>query len=205
MLCCAWLDIHCLLIWRIQPPGALPSLNVGYIFCICHRLSMLSFLSMIYSPPSAPTLSWLLLFFQGSDNIPAPVLHTIYFVALFFRTDLSLASSFPFLAPPSVSSMLVSILPQSALHLSGCCILQIKSLLPHPPLSSLLPLPWNSLPWCSLFSVQLWSTCFMSRPYSKQLSVLFLCKCPPAILFLFHHLLLSGKIFQSQLMFYYLV
>ena len=36
VLCCTWLYIRCLLIWCIQLPGALPSLSVGYIFCICH-------------------------------------------------------------------------------------------------------------------------------------------------------------------------
>ena len=74
------------------------------------------------------------------------------------------------------------------------CLLQIESLLQHPPSSLLLPVLWNSPPWCSLSSVQLRSTCFPSRPYNKRLSASFLFKCPSAILFLFHHLLLSGTI-----------
>ena len=57
VLGCAWLDIHFLLFWCIQLPGALPFQNVGCIFCNYHRLSPLLLLSIILSPPFAPTLS----------------------------------------------------------------------------------------------------------------------------------------------------
>ena len=56
VLSCAWLDIHCLLVWCTKLPGTLPFQNVGCIFCKNHHLSALSLLSMILPPPFAPTL-----------------------------------------------------------------------------------------------------------------------------------------------------
>ena len=57
VLGCAWLDIHFLLVWYIQLPGALPFQNFGCIFGNYHSLSALSLLSMIWSPPFTSTLS----------------------------------------------------------------------------------------------------------------------------------------------------
>ena len=122
----------------------------------------------------------------------------IQFTLLLFSSVLIYPLLFhPFLASPSFPSMLVSIFLQSALHLSECFLLQIESLLQHLPLPLLLPILLNSPHWCSLFFMQLWSTCFVNRPYSKWLSALFLGKCPSAILLPFHHLLLSGTISLS--------
>ena len=57
VLGCAWLDIHCLLVWCIQLSSVLPFHNVGCIFCNYYCLSALSLLSSVLSPPFAPIWS----------------------------------------------------------------------------------------------------------------------------------------------------